>query len=354
TDCRRSLSVEPVVVAELGESRLVRWGVVMRGGGKPDKHLLGEDGTPVSVDEVALAQFGPGDAVGAAIATEDFSSPLQAQPGARPGVDKAGPGEATQPAIIPLTDSLASSEFVSANAELGANGYLDCLAFLGQRFASHDSGFTGSKREAIDSDNLVEVTNDLREDKTAGVEGARQVTAAANDIDVFVLDEFGRGTQVQRVVGTDDDRQGEQVGRERGRCDRQRVSRSEFRDQRDAKCRIVMGLVIRTFGDHEQFVIVGPGYGHAVAVPLNPGRFAQGGGAGGFSSEQHAVILANRRVRGVGSDVEHGGIRIDIETEVHGAGGGAAGGRRTGAAAGPFEVEPVRAGIIRHGGQYKA
>jgi len=41
--------------------------------------------------------------------------------------------------------------------------------------------------EAIDSDSLVEVTIDLREDETAGVEGARQVTAAANDICISAL-----------------------------------------------------------------------------------------------------------------------------------------------------------------------
>src|SRR5262245_11469617 len=176
------------------------------GCGTHHNHPLRAYGAPVSVDEVALAQFGPGDPVGAAIASEDFAGPLQAQPGARPGVDKAGPGKATQPAIIPLTDSLASSEFVGVGAELRSNGYLDRLACFSHGFASYDCGFAGREREAIDSDSLVEVTNDLRDDETAGVEGAGKVAAAANHIDVFVLDEFSCGTQVKRVVGTDDDR----------------------------------------------------------------------------------------------------------------------------------------------------
>src|SRR5439155_11120124 len=185
---------------------------------------------PVPVDVVAGAQAGPSDSVGAAIACEDFAGALDAHPGVRPGVGKAGAGEATRPWGIPLTDSLANREFVGVDAELGSNGYLDRLAFLGQGFASHESclRLTAGELEAIDSDVLVEVTIDLREDETAGVEGARQVTAAANDINVFVLDQFGRGTWVQRVAGINDDRHGEQVGRERGRSDRQGGLRRHF------------------------------------------------------------------------------------------------------------------------------
>src|SRR6266516_6501240 len=56
---RQRLSKEPVVVAELGEGRLIGRGVVMRGGGKPHKHLLREDGAPVRVGVVAGAQSGP-------------------------------------------------------------------------------------------------------------------------------------------------------------------------------------------------------------------------------------------------------------------------------------------------------